>query len=80
MEETNFLSNIIGTGTVFGEGILFGSDAVREKIVTPEEVRIKIPSDYGRDRGMAWYYMGNFKLTWDHDSDSEAHVIHITST
>jgi hypothetical protein len=79
MEETNFLSNIIGTGTVYGEGVVFGADAVREKIVVPEEIRIKIPTDYGRDRGIAWYYLGGTKLTWTHTADNEANVIHITS-
>ena len=79
MEETNFLDNSVGA-SLFGEGIVFGSDSVREKIVTPEEIRIKIPSDFGRDRGIAWYYMGNFKITWNFTNDAEAHIVHISST
>jgi hypothetical protein len=31
-------------------------------MVIPEEIRGKIPSDYGRSRGIAWYYMGGFGL------------------
>ena len=77
MEETNFLSNTLNSS--FGEGIVFGLDAVREKIVTPEEIRIKIPSDFGRDRGIAWYYMGNFKITWNFTNDAEAHIAHIST-
>ena len=32
----------------------FGEDTVAEAIVCPEEVRGKIPGDYGRSRGIAW--------------------------
>ena len=78
MEETNYLSNILGS--YYGEGVVFGADAVREKILTPEEIRIKIPTDFGRDRGIAWYYLGGFKTVWSQATDTEAHIIHITST
>jgi N4-gp56 family major capsid protein len=40
----------------------FGADTVAEAMVIPEEIRGKIPSDYGRSRGIAWYYMGGFGL------------------
>jgi N4-gp56 family major capsid protein len=40
----------------------FGEDTVAEGIVIPEEIRGKIPSDYGRSRGVAWYYLGGFGL------------------
>jgi hypothetical protein len=40
----------------------FGADTVAEGIVIPEEIRGKIPSDYGRSKGVAWYYLGNFGL------------------
>lgn len=40
----------------------FGADTVAEGIVVPEEMRGKIPGDYGRDKGIAWYYMGGFGL------------------
>ena len=33
----------------------FGDDTVAEGIVIPEEMRGKIPSDYGRSKGIAWY-------------------------
>lgn len=39
-----------------------GEDTVAEGIVVPEEMRGKIPSDYGRSKGIAWYYMGGFGL------------------
>jgi N4-gp56 family major capsid protein len=36
-------------------GFFFGSDTVAEVFAIPEEIRGKIPSDYGRSRGIAWY-------------------------
>ena len=41
----------------------FGEDTVAEALVVPEEVRGKIPSDYGRSKGIAWYYLGGFAIT-----------------
>ncbi len=45
-----------------------GEDTVAEAIAIPEEIRGKIPSDYGRSRGVAWYYLGGFGLV--HGSDA----------
>lgn len=36
----------------------FGNDTVAEAIAVPEEMRGKIPTDYGRSKGVAWYYLG----------------------
>lgn len=33
----------------------FGSDTVVEAFAIPEEIRGKIPTDFGRSRGIAWY-------------------------
>ena len=46
----------------------FGSDTVAEAIATPEEMRGKIPTDYGRSKGIAWYYLGGFGLVHPLDS------------
>jgi len=40
----------------------FGNDNVIEAIAVPEEIRGKIPNDYGRDNGVAYYYMGQAGL------------------
>lgn len=40
----------------------FGADTVAEAIAVPEEMRGKIPTDYGRSKGVAWYYLGGFGL------------------
>jgi len=39
-----------------------GGDTVTEAICVPEEIRAKLPGDYGRSRGIAWYYLGGFGL------------------
>lgn len=40
----------------------FGNDTCAEAIAVPEEMRGKIPSDYGRSKGVAWYYLGGFGI------------------
>ena len=47
----------------------FGEDTVAEAIAVPEEMRAKIPTDYGRSKGVAWYYLGGFGLV--HEIDQE---------
>lgn len=39
-----------------------GEDTVAEALAIPEEIRGKIPTDYGRSRGVAWYYLGGFGI------------------
>lgn len=41
---------------------MLGGDTVTEAVVLPEEIRAKIPGDYGRSRGIAWYYLGGFAI------------------
>lgn len=79
MEETNVLSNIIGSGSIYGEAVFIGSDAVREGIAIPEEIRIDIPKDFGRDQGIAWYGLLGYVKTWDYTADGETRIIHVTS-
>jgi N4-gp56 family major capsid protein len=47
----------------------FGEDTVAECVVIPEEIRGKIPGDFGRSRGVAWYYMGGFGLVHGSTND-----------
>lgn len=79
IEETNRLSNTLGSGSVDGEAVFFGADAVREGIAIAENIRIDLPKDFGRDQAIAWYYLGGFVKTWDYSGDSETHIIHVTS-
>ena len=79
IEETNFLVNTDGSNGLYGEAVFFGEDAVREGIAIPEEVRVAIPSDYGRDQGIAWYALLGFQQVWDFSADSETRIITVDS-
>lgn len=76
IEESNYLSNAKGSGAL-GEAIVFGADAIMEAVALPEEIRAKIPTDYGRARGIAWYGILGFAKIWDYTGDGETHIIHV---
>lgn len=66
IEQTNIPHGINGVPWVNGlsdYAYFFGEDIVAEAIVVPEEIRGAIPTDYGRSKGIAWYYLGGFALT-----------------
>lgn len=60
--EHTSIANKAWTNGVSDEAFFFGADTVAEGIVIPEEIRGKIPTDYGRSKGVAWYYLGGFGL------------------
>jgi N4-gp56 family major capsid protein len=78
VEETNVLSNALNS--LYGEAVFFGADAVREGVVIPEEIRMDIPKDFGRDMATAWYALLGFQKTWDFSTDGETRIIHVSST
>lgn len=81
IEETNYLLDNIGSGTSFGEAIMFGKEAVIEGVVIPEEVRAKVPTDFGRSKGIAWYGIMGWERMWKNsDSGQDTHIIHLTGT
>lgn len=76
----NALDGTVGTNGVLGEAIIFGEDPVREVVAIPEEIRAKLPEDFGRDKGLAWYAMLGWGRVWDFSADSEEHIVRITSS
>lgn len=76
---TSALSNGVGTNSVLGEAVFFGADPVIEAVAVPEEIRAKIPEDYGRSKGIAWYGLMGFKRVWDLTTDKEEHIVRVTS-
>src|SRR5690606_24658699 len=56
----------------------FGQDTVVEAIAIPEEIRGKIPTDFGRSRGIAWYAELGYGLV--HDNAAQARIIRWGST
>lgn len=51
----------------------FGEDNVAEAIAIPEEIRGKIPTDFGRSKGVAWYYLGGFGIV--HTAAAQARIL-----
>lgn len=51
----------------------FGEDTVAEAVAVPEEIRGKIPSDYGRSMGVAWYYLGGFGIV--HTAAAQTRIV-----
>lgn len=79
VEETGFLSNTVGSSSTQGQALFFGSDIIYEAVAVPEEIRVKIPTDFGRDQGLAWYALLGFKLVWNFAADAEQHIVYVTS-
>lgn len=68
VEQTNIASRAWTNGRS-DMAMFFGQDTVAEALCVPEEMRGKIPGDYGRDRGVAWYYLGGFGIVHDRTMD-----------
>jgi len=69
----------VGTSSVLGEGVVFGADAVAMVEALSPELRAKVPEDYGRSKGVAWYGIFEFGLIWDTGNAGEAKIIHVGS-
>ncbi len=81
IEDNHAVPKVLGTTSYKGEAIFVGEDPAVEGIANPEELRYKIPGDYGRDKGIAWYFMGGFSLTWAANATAgQAKVVVVTST
>jgi N4-gp56 family major capsid protein len=53
----------------------FGEDTVVEGIAIPEEIRAKIPTDYGRSKGVAYYSINGFGLVHNQTDATECRVL-----
>ena len=51
----------------------FGEDTVCEAVHTEEEIRAKIPDDYGRSKGVAWYGLMGYGIT--HTNVAQARIL-----
>jgi hypothetical protein len=69
-----------GTADAWNNGLsswmfYFGADTVTEAICIPEEIRAKLPGDYGRSKGIAWYALGGFGLIHSGSGNTNARII-----
>lgn len=60
------------------QAFFFGDDTVIEAIVCPPEIRGKLPGDFGRDKGVAWYAEEGFALV--HTVAADARIFEWAST
>lgn len=77
---SNALSGSLGTGSVLGEAVIFGDDAVVMAVAEDPHLRAAIPQDYGRLHGVAWYGILEFGCVWDTANAGEARIVHVTSS
>ena len=81
VEQTNVTKGITATGRagVAWTGadsdwiFFFGEDTVAEGIAIPEEMRAKIPGDYGRSKGVAWYALLGYGIV--HTNAVQARIV-----
>lgn len=81
LEENNALSSPAGTNAAgFAQAIYQGSDNVVEAITVAPHLRYKIPTGYGRDRGMASFAIIGFAQVWAFNTDGgEEHQVRADS-
>tara|TARA_R110000765_G_scaffold195825_7_gene301304 strand:+ start:5986 stop:6930 length:945 start_codon:yes stop_codon:yes gene_type:complete len=70
VSQTNILSKG-WTNAKSDAAYFFGADTVTEAVACPEEVRAKIPDDYGRGKGLAWYALNAFGITHADTTDAQ---------
>lgn len=78
---TSALSNGVGSGSILGEGVVFGEEAVSRAEVEYPHLRANpnFQGDFGRKKAVAWYGVVAFATTWDSADDYEAKIIRVTS-
>jgi N4-gp56 family major capsid protein len=80
VNNTAALANNKGSGSVLGEGLVFGDESVVMAVAEDPELRAAIPADFGRQKAVAWYGVLAFKRVWASANDGEARIIRITSS
>ena len=51
------------------EAYMFGRPTVKEALTVPEEIRMKVTTDYGRSKGIGWYGLMGHKIMWESAAD-----------
>jgi hypothetical protein len=77
-EQTHIAKQTFSGNANADEAFFFGEDTVIEAIVCPPEMRGKLPGDFGRDKGVAWYAEEGFAIV--HDVGVDARIMHWTSS
>ena len=77
----NALSDGIGSGSVLGEGVVFGEDAVGRIEIDYPHLRadMNYRSDFGRKKAVAWYGTVAYDVMFQSATDREARIIKVGS-
>lgn len=77
----NALSNSVGTGSILGEGVVFGEDAVGRIEIEFPHLRAdpNYKSDFGRRKAVVWYGTVAYDVLWQSATDREARIIKVGS-
>lgn len=82
-KETNHNAALgkVGTGSVLGEGVVFGSDAVAMAEVRTPELMASMgdPGNANRDKVALFYGILQFGIIWNTGNSGEARIIHVGS-
>jgi len=75
-------SNGVGSGSVLGEGVVFGDEAVARVEVDYPHLRANpnYQGDFGRRKAVIWYGIVVFDVYWDSADDLKAKVVRIGSS
>lgn len=79
--ETNHANALrkVGSGSVLGEGVVFGADSVAMAEVETPELRAGLPADLGRRKLVGWYGILAFDVIWDTGNAGQARIVHVGS-
>jgi N4-gp56 family major capsid protein len=69
----------VGSGSVLGEGVVFGADAVAMIEALTPELRAALPGDFGREKSVAWYGVVAMDTIWDTGNAGQARIVHVGS-
>ena len=58
-----------------GADVVVASRTVDDLESVAEEIRAKMPGDYGRSKGIAWYYLGGFGIVHNNTSNTDQNRI-----
>ena len=80
--ETNHAKALskLGATSQLGEGVVFGEDGVGMAEAMTPELRAAIPTDFGRQKSVAWYGILEFGIIWDTGNAGEAKIVHVTGS
>jgi N4-gp56 family major capsid protein len=63
----------------FGEGVIFGQDAVGMIEAEAPHLRAALPTGHGRFKSIAWYGLFGFNIIWASALAGEVKIVHVTS-